>query len=98
MNFPLKSIALLALLTGLLAKPAVAQLSLPELLPPAMVKQEIGFTDLTIDYSRPAVKERAIFGNQANLYLSWAHTSVHFPLVPALAPAISGGQCVWVGW
>ncbi|KAB7726460.1 DUF2911 domain-containing protein [Rudanella paleaurantiibacter] len=39
-----------------------AQLNLPEPSPPATVKQRIGFTDLTIAYSRPAARGRVIFG------------------------------------
>ncbi len=51
------------LLIGLLTTQlAVAQLSLPEPSPPATVKQKIGFTDLTVEYSRPAAKGRIIFG------------------------------------
>ena len=30
--------------------------------PKAMVKQKVGFTDVTIDFSRPGVKERKIWG------------------------------------
>lgn len=45
-----------------LSQPVQAQLNLPEPSPPTTVKQRIGFTDLTIAYSRPSVKGRAIFG------------------------------------
>ena len=44
------------------ARPASAQLSMPEPSPSATVTQKIGFTDLTINYSRPAVKGRIVFG------------------------------------
>jgi len=46
-------------LTG---SPIRAQLNLPEPSPPTTVKQKVGFTDLTITYSRPAVKGRTVFG------------------------------------
>ncbi len=62
MNSLHKIIALVALLTGLLTQPVRAQLNLPEPSPSTTVKQKIGFTDLTINYSRPAVKGRTIFG------------------------------------
>lgn len=63
MNKLTQSLALLTLLTGLLTTQAAqAQLSLPEPSPPTTIKQKIGFTDLTIDYSRPAVKGRTIMG------------------------------------
>ncbi|RIV17452.1 DUF2911 domain-containing protein [Fibrisoma montanum] len=62
MNALFKSIASLTLLAGLITQPVRAQLSLPEPSPPTTIRQKIGFTDLTIDYSRPAVKGRTIFG------------------------------------
>ncbi len=37
-------------------------LTLPQVSPKAMVMQRIGITDVTITYSRPGVKERAIWG------------------------------------
>lgn len=61
-NYLTKSTLAIALLAGVMARPAVAQLSMPEPSPPATVTQKIGFTDLTIKYARPAVKGRVIFG------------------------------------
>ncbi len=47
----------------LAAVPAAAQqLELPAASPPAMVKQRVGLTDVTVEYSSPGVKGRAIFG------------------------------------
>ena len=65
MKFLPENITAAFLLAGLVIslQPVRAQLSLPEPSPPTTIKQKIGFTDLTIDYSRPAVKGRAIFGN-----------------------------------
>lgn len=54
------SFAILLLLT--FHQSAMAQLNLPEPSPPTTVKQRIGFTDLSINYSRPAAKGRRIFG------------------------------------
>lgn len=41
---------------------AFAQLQMPQPSPSAMVKQTVGLTDITIDYSSPAMRGREIFG------------------------------------
>lgn len=51
--------AALGLVAGL---PAAAQLQLPRTSPHATVMQRIGVTDVTIDYHRPGVKGRKIWG------------------------------------
>lgn len=38
------------------------QVDLPRISPPALVSQTIGYTNVTINYCRPAVKERKIWG------------------------------------
>jgi hypothetical protein len=45
-----------------LATPASAQLKLPAASPAAKVMQEVGVTEVTVDYSSPAVKGRPIWG------------------------------------
>ncbi len=40
-----------------------AQIEVPQQSPKAMVKQTVGITDITIEYSSPAVKGRPIFGD-----------------------------------
>ena len=52
----------LALITLLLAVPAVAQVKYPQASPHAVLTQTVGNTDVTIDYHRPSVKGRAIWG------------------------------------
>jgi hypothetical protein len=48
----------------LLAAPgASAQLQLPAPSPAAMVKQQVGLTDITLEYSSPGVKGRKVFGD-----------------------------------
>lgn len=42
---------------------AQSQLELPQPSPASTVKQRVGVTDVTIDYSRPSVNGRAIFGD-----------------------------------
>jgi hypothetical protein len=41
---------------------AFAQLQMPQPSPSAMLKQTVGLTDITIDYSSPAMRDREIFG------------------------------------
>jgi hypothetical protein len=56
-------LSLLAVASALAAAPAVAQqLDLPRPSPLAKVTQTVGLTDITVDYSSPAVKGRTIFG------------------------------------
>jgi hypothetical protein len=52
----------LALGVALAARPSAAQLELPRHSPSAKVTQQIGLTDVTVDYSSPAVKGRKIWG------------------------------------
>lgn len=47
---------------AVLIQPAFAQLDLPQPSPKAMVKQTVGLTEISIDYSSPAVKNRVIWG------------------------------------
>src|SRR5215813_10202134 len=57
------SIVLLALLLVLMVPPAGAQqLELPRPSPQAKVMQRVGLTDITVDYSSPAVRGRRIWG------------------------------------
>ncbi|MBN1206204.1 MAG: DUF2911 domain-containing protein [Myxococcaceae bacterium] len=51
-----------AVLVMLAAQPAAAQLKLPALSPAAKVSQEVGLTDISIEYSSPGVKGRKIWG------------------------------------
>ncbi len=56
--FPFLAALPLCLFPALLS----AQLLLPDASPPARVEQRIGLTDVTLQYARPAVKGRKIFG------------------------------------
>src|SRR5689334_23112914 len=57
-----RTLALSLLLTTAGAAPAFAQLDLPRPSPFAAVKQTVGLTDITVDYSSPGVKGRKIWG------------------------------------
>jgi hypothetical protein len=64
---------LAAAATLLLAPAALAQteLTLPRVSPKATVTQTIGLTDMKITYSRPGVKNRAIWGELVPLNEVW---------------------------
>lgn len=59
----MKKILLSAAAMTLIAPAAFAQLSLPRVSQKASVMQTVGLTDITITYSRPGVKGRAIWGD-----------------------------------
>jgi len=51
-----------AVVVALTALPASAQLELPAASPSAKVMQEVGLTEISVDYSSPAVKGRKVWG------------------------------------
>lgn len=53
---------LLLLLGVLMAVPAAAQIDLPPLSPEGYVKQKVGFVTVEVNYSRPSMRGRAVFG------------------------------------
>ncbi len=59
----MKKILLSAALAALLVPSAFAALKLPRVSQKASVMQSVGLTDVTITYSRPGVKGRAIWGD-----------------------------------
>ncbi len=48
-----------------------AQFATPQPSPAAMVKQVVGLTDVTLEYSRPAMRGRAVFGNLVPFEKVW---------------------------
>lgn len=48
--------------TGLFAQAPAPKLAFPEASPPATVKQRVGLTDIEVNYARPGVKGRTIYG------------------------------------
>ena len=61
-----------AALVSLLAAPAAhAQISTPQPSPKSTVTQRVGLTDITLTYSRPSVKNRAVFGNLVPFGKRW---------------------------
>ena len=53
------TVALVLCLVGL----SMAQITTPKLSPHCVLTHEIGFNEITIDYSRPSVRDRIIFGD-----------------------------------
>ena len=69
---PLALAAAAALTLGIgLAGPAVAGSPSPTPSPAAMVKQTVGLTDITVEYSSPAVKKRKIWGALVPFDKAW---------------------------
>lgn len=52
----------LSLIIGLLFLANAQQIQMPQASPSAKISQKIGLTDVTVDYSRPSMKGRKIFG------------------------------------
>lgn len=97
MNALFKSIASLGLLMRLLTQPTQAQLSLPEPSPPTTIKQKIGFTDLTIDYSRPAAKGRTIFGGLVPFGKLWRTGASDATILTITDPVMLAGKTLPAG-
>jgi len=51
------------LCAGMLTIGASAQIQVPQTSPLAKMEQKVGLTDVTIEYSRPGMRDREIFGN-----------------------------------
>ena len=62
MNYFMKKL-LFSLCTGMFILGASAQIQAPQPSPFSKVEQKVGLTDVTIEYSRPAMRDREIFGN-----------------------------------
>ncbi|MBZ4418431.1 DUF2911 domain-containing protein [Myxococcus sp. RHST-1-4] len=62
---------LLSALVALVATPAAAQLKLPAASPAAKVMQEVGVTEISIEYSSPGVKGRKVWGDLVPFDKAW---------------------------
>lgn len=62
MNYFMKKL-LFSLCAGMFILSASAQIQAPQPSPFSKVEQKVGLTDVTIEYSRPAMRDREIFGN-----------------------------------
>jgi hypothetical protein len=57
----------LVLATGLFAQTPAPKIDFPSVSPAATVKQRVGFTDIEVNYSRPGMRGRKIFGATGSL-------------------------------
>jgi len=60
MNF--KSIFFVLLLMGSISSSFAQQIQMPQASPSAKIAQQVGLSNVTVDYSRPSTKGRKIFG------------------------------------
>jgi len=97
MNMLTNRIATIGLFIGLLSQPVLAQLTLPEPSPSATVKQKIGFTDLTIAYSRPGVKGRTIYGGLVPYGKIWRTGASDATILTLTDPVKIGGKLLPAG-
>jgi hypothetical protein len=61
----------LAIALFLMGSQATAQIKMPAASPTATLKQAVGITDVTVEYSRPSIKGRKIFGDLAPYGRLW---------------------------
>lgn len=80
-----------------LAAPAFAQLKLPPLSPEAKVVQTAGLTNITIDYSSPAVKGRKIWGGVVPMDKVWRTGANHSTVINFSQPVMIGDKEVAAG-
>lgn len=67
----MRNVALGSVLALALAFPAAAQLRLPAPSPAAKVSQEVGLTDISVEYSSPTVKGRKVWGELVPMDQVW---------------------------
>ena len=88
----------LVLLSTLLALPALAQdLELPTLSPRAEVKQQVGVTWITVNYSSPCVKGRTVYGELVPFGTLWRTGANGATTIELSGDATIGGQAVPAG-
>jgi len=75
-----KSLLLAGALSGFVAvAPARAEFELPRENPPAKVSQQVGLTDLAVEYNSPAVKGRKIWGAVVAYDRPWSISAANQP-------------------
>lgn len=86
-----------AVLVGLAAGPAAAQLKLPAASPLAKVSQDVGLTTISVEYSSPGVKGRKIWGELVPWDKQW-RTGADAPTKITFSREVSfGGKPVPAG-
>jgi tetratricopeptide (TPR) repeat protein len=92
----MKKIKLLAIAIFAFAASSTAQ-DLPQPSPYAEVMQRVGLTDITIEYSRPGVKDRKIFGDLEPYNQVWRTGANSATKITLSTDAIIGGVKVKAG-
>jgi len=98
----MKRFVLVLVLAGLVLSGGVAlaqlpPLNLPQASPAASVKQEIGLTDITIDYHRPAVNKRKVWGDLVPYGQTWRAGANENTTITFSSPATVGGKTLPAG-
>jgi hypothetical protein len=89
--------SLLMSLCCLVSLPALAQLKLPAPSPSAKVMQTAGLTEITVDYSSPAVKARKIWGGLVPYDQVWRAGANKATLITFSQPVVIGETAVPAG-
>ncbi|XHF28556.1 DUF2911 domain-containing protein [Corallococcus exercitus] len=96
MKNPLFGCMASALIT-LSAMPALAQLKLPAPSPAAKVSQEVGVSEISVEYSSPAVKGRKIWGELVPNDQAWRSGANAATKITFSHPVTFGGKAVPAG-
>ncbi len=84
-------------LSGEVALAQLPPLNLPQASQAASVKQEIGLTDITIDYHRPAVNKRKVWGDLVPYGQVWRAGANENTTITFSSPATVGGKTLPAG-
>lgn len=76
---------------------ATAQIKTPAASPSAKISQTVGLTDITVEYSRPSVKGRTIFGGLVPYGEMWRTGANKNTIVTFSAPVKIGGKDLKAG-
>lgn len=76
---------------------ATAQIKTPAASPGAKIMQTVGLTDITVEYSRPSVKGRTIFGGLVPFGETWRTGANKNTIVTFSAPVKIGGKDLKAG-
>lgn len=93
----MRKFSILAPAILILALPAVAQLEIPRASQQASITQTIGTTDITVDYHRPGVKGRAIWGSLVPFDQPWRMGANEATTITFSGPVKFEGQEVPAG-
>ena len=73
------------------------KLEFPQASPPATIKQRVGLTDITIEYSRPSVRNRVIFGGLVPYGQVWRTGANTATKITFSAPVKLNGTAIAAG-